>query len=62
MLCGAHVSGCYHRGPHDSAQEVSGAAAGSGTKHTPAAPVGYSLDLNPLLKGILQMQDSLLEF
>ena len=49
-------------GLHDGAQEASGAAAGGGSDHAPAAPAGYPLDLSPLLEAILQMCDSQLEF
>lgn len=35
--------------PHDSTREASEAAMGGGTEHTPAAPVGYPLDINPPL-------------
>ena len=48
-------------GPHDGAQEASGAAEG-GSKHTPAAPAGYPLDLSLLLEAILQMRNSQLKF
>ena len=48
-------------GPNDGTREAPGAAA-EGSDHTPAAPVGYSLDLSPLLEAILQMFDSQLEF
>ena len=44
-------------GPNDGAREASGEAAGM-TEPNPAAPVGYPLDLSPLLEAILQMHDS----
>ena len=48
--------------PHNGAREASGAAAGGGTDHTPAASAGYPLDLSLLLKAILQMCNSQLKF
>ena len=49
-------------GQHDGTGEASGAAAGGGFDHAPAAPAGYPLDLSPLLEAIVQMRDSQLEF
>ena len=44
-------------GLNDGAREASGAAVGM-TEPNPTAPVGYPLDLSPLLEVILQMRDS----
>ena len=44
-------------GPNDGTQGASGAAVGM-TEPNHAVPVGYPLDLSPLLEAILQMRNS----